>query len=55
MINEVVEKKGIQNYADDLKEVPIRKNFVVPTKISQTLNSSQFLVCEPSVIILQSN
>ena len=54
MINEPKIKRGINDFAEEIKEVSIRKHFEPPKPISETLNSPNFLYCDPPEVILQS-
>ena len=54
MINESKIKRGINDFAEEIKEVSIRKHFEPPKPISETLNSPNFLYCDPPEVILQS-
>ena len=54
MINEPKIKRGINDFAEEIKEVSIRKHFEPPKKISDTLNSPNYLYCDPPEVILQS-
>ena len=54
MINEPKIKKGINDFAEEIKEVSIRKHFESPKNLSETLNSPNYLYCDPPEIILQS-
>ena len=54
MINEPKIKKGIEDFAEEIKEVPIRRNFEPPKPFSETLNSPNFLYSDPPEVILQS-
>ena len=54
MINEPKIKKGINDFAEEIKEVPIRKHFEPPKQISETLNSPNILYSDPPEVILQS-
>ena len=54
MINEPKIKKGINDFAEEIKEVSIRKHFETPKNLSETLNSPNYLYCDPPEVILQS-
>ena len=54
MIIEPKIKRGINDFAEEIKEVSIRKHFEPPKPISETLNSPNFLYCDPPEVILQS-
>ena len=54
MINEQKIKRRINDFAEEIKEVSIRKHFEPPKPISETLNSPNFLYCDPPEVILQS-
>ena len=54
MINEPKIKKGINDFAEEIKEVSIRKHFESPKPLSETLNSPNYLFADPPEIILQS-
>jgi hypothetical protein len=54
MINEPKTKKGINEFVEEIKEISIRKHFDPEKPISQTLNSQNYLYCDPPEVILQS-
>jgi site-specific DNA-adenine methylase len=54
MINEPKRSKGIYDFADQIKEVSIRKHFDKPKPITETMKRKDFIYCEPPEVILQS-
>ena len=54
MINEPKLKKGINDFTEEIKEVSIRKHFEPRKQFSETLNSPNYLYCDPPEVILQS-
>ena len=54
MINEPKQKKGVDEFAEEIKETSIRKHFEPPKPFSETMNSQNYLYSDPPEIILQS-
>ena len=54
MINEPKEIKGINDFSEQIKEVPILKHFENPKPITETMQRTDYLFCEPPEVILQS-
>jgi len=54
MINEPKMKKGVNDFAEEIKEVSIRKHFESPKTFLQNMNTENILYCDPPEVILQS-
>lgn len=52
MISEKKKKSGINQYADQIKEESIRKNFPKENKTAVAIKN--FIYCDPPEVILQS-
>ena len=54
MIEELKTKKGVSDISEEIKEVPILKNFNIQKSFHQNSNPANFLYCDPPEVILQS-
>jgi len=54
MIKEPKTKKGVSDISEEIKEVPILKNFNIQKSFHQNSNPANFLYCDPPEVILQN-
>lgn len=54
MINEPKLNSGINEFSQDIKEASIRKHFSKQKPLTETMQRTDFLYCDPPEVILQS-
>ena len=54
MINEPKQKKGVDEFAEEIKETSIRKHYTKAKPLTETMKRTDFLYCDPPEVILQS-
>ena len=54
MIDDPKPSKGIYDFAEQIKEISVRKHFDKEKPMTKTLARKDFLFCEPPEVILQS-
>lgn len=54
MIKEHKTNKGITEFSKEIKEQSIMKHFTKPPPMTETMKRTDFLMCDPPEVILQS-